>query len=502
MKFRRVQRFLSLLSATIFLLLSYSPTRQILFAETPNRALTLQKREPSQPTTTPSKTDGVIVDKAVQYADFHRTGVEEARRRLALQEEMRVIYREIQTLETFAGLWLEHDPTFKVVVQFTERGQEALHSYPMSDALMDVVDIRHVAVSLRELEEIQATTWELVQEFSSEANQRVNVKTNRVELRLANIENLRTFLANKQVLLSKYVVLIEQYAHVSNTADIHGGLKLNSTGLTNFSTSGFSVMSESTGSIGLTTTGHSPDTKDYLGVNLPFVAGTDSGNYDIQWHLPATYTVKPFIFDGSNNLLVIDLRPYNDQMIGETVCKYGQTTGYGCGTIISKIVNGLLRILVDNTMEDLAEVGDSGGPWFSGNTAYGTQLGQIQGTNQATYMPINFVDILNLCILRSPVSPSTPNLSGSLNSGQVRLSWTNPDNICGHAVYRSTSPYFTPSSSNLVNRYKKSVVGFNSSVGVGDVNNNYTYLIRPVIGFNETTSKRIGEFDFAIVPVS
>ena len=152
------------------------------------------------------------------------------------------------------------------------------------------------------------------------------------------------------------------------------------------------------------------------------------------------------MFDGTNNLLVIDLRHYNDQMVGETVCKYGQETGYGCGTILSKIVNGLLRILVDNPTQDLAEAGDSGGPWFFGNTAYGTQSEEVASSNEATYMPINFVDILNLCVLRSPESPSTPNLTGNLASGQVQLSWTNPDDIYGHAIYRSTFPYFTPSS--------------------------------------------------------
>ena len=93
----------------------------------------------------------LIVDTALIYADFHKVSIEEARRRLALQEEMRVIYREIQNLETFGGLWLEHDPTFKIVVQFTENGQETLQTYPLSDALNEVVEVRHVDISLHEL---------------------------------------------------------------------------------------------------------------------------------------------------------------------------------------------------------------------------------------------------------------------------------------------------------------------------------------------------------------
>jgi len=46
---------------------------------------------------------------------------------------------------------------------------------------------------------------------------------------------------------------------------------------------------------------------------------------------------------------------------------------------------------------DLADSGDSGGPWFDGNTAYGTMRAKITpGTNgvgtDAVYMAVNYVE--------------------------------------------------------------------------------------------------------------
>lgn len=459
-----------------------------------------------QPTPVPTKTPsavgnqgGIVVDAAVPYASYHDVSIEEARTRVALQEEMRAIYSEIQNADTFAGLWLEHTPSFKVVVQFTGGADQMLNGYSISPELESIIEVRVVPVSLEELKEAQAEVALLIKDFQAEIHHDINLAENRVEIYVADPGALTSYLEATDVVLPDNVQVIEREIIARETSDIHGGLRFDSTGFTSYSTSGFSVMNEDTGVIGVTTAGHSPNVKDYLNVDLPWVDEEDQGPYDIQWHLPAIYTVRNWMHNGTNNWLVIDIRPYNDQMNGETVCKYGKTTEYACGEIDTKDYLGLY-IRVTSSTDDLSEPGDSGGPWFFGNTAYGSMVGDIEPGNDAYYMAINFVDVLKLCILRSPANPSVPSLNGTLGSGQVQLSWSNPDDVCGHAIYRSTSPYFTPSDLTLVGRKKRSVVGYNSPVGVGDVNSNYTYVIRPVIGFNEPESERIGEFDFVLVP--
>jgi len=511
MKLKHISKpYIILLITTITLLISLtsgniSTAIQEITPITENESITpaiahIESTPLSAPLSTDPSTHSVIVDPATQYADFHEVSIEEAQTRLELQEEMRLLYAEIQNDPTFGGLWLEHHPNFKVVIQFTEEASLILDNYTTSEELQSVIDIRHVPNSLHELKESQSQLQGLVENFDAEAYIDIDITQNQVELYLEETDTFLAYLDSNRSPLPAHIQIVEESISRATTSNINGGLKFNSTNnVPFFSTSGFAVMNENTGVIGVTTSGHSPNTKDYLGVNLPFAGGIFSGNYDVQWHLPANYTVRNLMFNGTNNLFVTGVRHYDQQMVGETVCKYGQNTQYGCGTISSKFSSGQY-IRVTHPSIDLSENGDSGGPWFVGNIAYGMMAAELDPTNDAEYMAINLVDILDLCVLRGPTSPTTPTLNGTFNNGQISLSWSNPDDICGHAIHRSTSPYFTPSDSTLVTRVKKSSVGFNTSVGVGDVNTNYTYIIRPVIGSNEPDSIRIGEFDFALFP--
>jgi len=56
--------------------------------------------------------------------------------------------------DTFAGLWLEHTPEFKVIVLFTEDGEQKIKPY-LTEELIDIVEVRDAKVSLAELENAQ-----------------------------------------------------------------------------------------------------------------------------------------------------------------------------------------------------------------------------------------------------------------------------------------------------------------------------------------------------------
>lgn len=100
------------------------------------------------------------------------------------------------------------------------------------------------------------------------------------------------------------------------------------------------------------------------------------------------------------------------QRIDEYVCNFGQRTGYGCGRIRSKNFSGLpyidnaspTFIYVQKTYEPggtFIARGDSGGPWFNGNTAYGIQSGGDY--DEAAYMAITpYIYDLRLVPLIAP----------------------------------------------------------------------------------------------------
>jgi hypothetical protein len=189
------------------------------------------------------------------------------------------------------------------------------------------------------------------------------------------------------------VDLIEVKSLPQNVADIYGGLSLPDC------TSGFSVMNP-VGIKGITTAGHCQDTESYNGVDLPFMGGTMGGINDIQWNRgDLAFDVRNLIWDGTYARYIYDVKFRADQFVGEWVCRYGKTTGYDCGTIAATDQDGI-NIRVDNAQ---VEHGDSGGPWFWNNTAFGTTISIIvysDGSRASIYGPVdNIYNTLGVIIL-------------------------------------------------------------------------------------------------------
>lgn len=186
-----------------------------------------------------------------------------------------------------------------------------------------------------------------------------------------------------------------------------------------YCTSGFSVKQ---GWIfitkGITTAGHCSDTQSFSGTNLPFQSENWAGSYDIQWHTAPGYTLMNKIKVGIGFTRDITAtKSRSSQSVGGYVCKYGTTTDYACGYISDKNFNPQTQqnneptfIRVKNTAgwNVLADSGDSGGPWFINNDAYGTMKAKITpGTNgigtDAVYMAVDYVESgLGVSVMTSP----------------------------------------------------------------------------------------------------
>lgn len=103
----------------------------------------------------PSPGDAENPDAEI-YAQNFGISLEEALRQFRLQDaagELQVKLRENEA-DTFAGLWIEHDPEFKIVVLFTKDAKRKIKPY-LTDELADVVEARDVKTSLAMLEKTQ-----------------------------------------------------------------------------------------------------------------------------------------------------------------------------------------------------------------------------------------------------------------------------------------------------------------------------------------------------------
>ena len=151
---------------------------------------------------------------------------------------------------------------------------------------------------------------------------------------------------------------------------------------------------------------------------MTYEDGDIGGSVDVQWHTASSdYTPDNVIsFGSSYHRSITSERHRSFQGSGDWVCKYGWTTGQGCGWIVTtsfrlswKGKNGEdynwnnTWVLVRNPSRSLAAGGDSGGPWYLGNTAYGTTSAwhrpRLGAHHDAIYRAINYLALQDLDLL-------------------------------------------------------------------------------------------------------
>ncbi len=125
--------------------------------------------------------------------------------------------------------------------------------------------------------------------------------------------------------------------------------------------------------------------------------GIDVGGYraDLAGHLERhDYENPKAIYRGMNT----EVRQYEAKCLkGEYVCKYGKTTHAGCDNIETKYYQispqtGNKWVLVANEHGVvLADQGDSGGLFFSGNVGYGILTHDVD-VDKVIYMAFSFIE--------------------------------------------------------------------------------------------------------------
>lgn len=345
-----------------------------------------------------------LLADAATYAGLFGVDLDEAVRRLQLQDEagrLSAVLRE-EEAGSFAGLWIEHQPSWIVIARFRNpaAARPGLEERVAGTRLAGLVELRSAARSLAQLEDLLAATRRSTRALDVPVDLSIDVRNNRVEARTEDAPRLRAALAAARVDLPRDVAVVEVDELPRPEATMVGGQPASTC------TWAFTVR-RSNGDVGISTAAHCGNTQAYSGTNLPFRAQDQQGNQDVQWHSACD------LFDVSNQFQTgIGLRSCtatrsrDQQAIGSLVCKNGMTTGYTCGIIQSKsyaphwVTSAQATFIYvdgDQVGTNLSEGGDSGGPWFVEQYAYGVHSGG--GGNDAIYMPINYISSLGVSVL-------------------------------------------------------------------------------------------------------
>ena len=175
--------------------------------------------------------------------------------------------------DTFARLWIQHKPNYRVIVRFTENGKATIQQYINNSPLTGIIEVRNANANLNYLEEIQSHATQICNVLNISHYSSINIVENQVELYVIDPSDLYEEIKDANIVLPENVNIIKVNELPQEIDHIYGGLELYDC------TSGFSVINNS-GIKGITTAGHCDDTQYYNGVELPFMAGTEGGDND------------------------------------------------------------------------------------------------------------------------------------------------------------------------------------------------------------------------------
>jgi len=350
-----------------------------------------------------SSSSRALLEDAASYAKETGVSLDEAVRRLRLQTEVGRLDEmlAIQEAESFAGLWIEHKPKFRVVVRFQDPAAEGrLRARVASTPLAGLVEARQAAVSLAQLEKHRDAAVQRARRLGFAVDSDINIQDNRVEIQSDRAQSLRAAIVAERVNLPERVEILA-VPGLAKPSVLRGG-----DGDPGYCTGGFTVRHIYSNYVGISTAAHCGNYQTFQGLPLPFAAEVFYDSGDVQWHTACGYTDVTNEFNsGLGYRAVVGTRGRADQTVGSYVCKWGTTTGRTCGYIQSRHAEPSYVPNSDDTFVRvngygavLSAPGDSGGPWFLENVAYGINSGSYSD-GDAIYMPINYIDRLGVSVL-------------------------------------------------------------------------------------------------------
>jgi hypothetical protein len=150
----------------------------------PPSGLPLLLSTPTSRADNSSPDDSALMLDAQMYATDQNISLEEAVRRLKIQEGVGELNAELALKEkaTFCGLWIQHQPDFRVIICFTHDGNNTIQPYIENRRLADIIEISSAKVSLNSLEKVQSEIMQICKNLEIPFNSSLNLEKNIVNL--------------------------------------------------------------------------------------------------------------------------------------------------------------------------------------------------------------------------------------------------------------------------------------------------------------------------------
>lgn len=163
-------------------------------------------------TSLPDGVSSALVQDAQMYADQFGVDLQEALTRLELQVPAGELSGALEANEadTFAGLWIQHEPEYRVIVMFTRDGEKTIRPYIEGGPLKDIVEVRKAEATLLELQRAQIKANGIVDGLGFRVASGINVFEDRVELYATERAQLDAALKEGGLTLPAHVYIIAQ----------------------------------------------------------------------------------------------------------------------------------------------------------------------------------------------------------------------------------------------------------------------------------------------------
>jgi hypothetical protein len=180
-------------------------------------------KTPATPTPVPVNS-GAERDYA-EYASRYGIAIEEANARIDLQQAIGALNQQLLDNEpsTFAGLQVEHDPVYEVIVRFTQGGEQTVSRYVQGGPLAGIIEVRPAVYTMAELEQAQAEADEIARSLGIDHHTGISVQDNSAVLYVADPGEVRDVLAAHNITLPDAVSLVRLAVMPASTTEIAAG---------------------------------------------------------------------------------------------------------------------------------------------------------------------------------------------------------------------------------------------------------------------------------------
>jgi streptogrisin C len=292
--------------------------------------------------------------------------------------------------DRLAGIYVEHEPTPRIVVRLKGGARPTTHIVNTSAGVVPVDFIVGAAHTQAELHDVlEAKLLVLKAALPNLQGTATDEKTGEVVLYILGDDAMAAEAQNAANRILGVPTKVRALP-APVTQEVRG-----SGSIDNGTCTGAFVVQKTDGSAtGLLTAGHCPNNNaSYTGLDgavasLTFQAEAYTASNDVQWYKTNTTNEPIFYASAGVSRTLTGRRTQASTAIGTNVCHYGVTSGYSCGNVeftdyqppylcngvtCTKTYIGVTSFGPNNTLA--CGAGDSGGPWFISTVATGVHSG-------------------------------------------------------------------------------------------------------------------------------